>query len=173
MSEIIVKRLACIVMALFPALWGLFSFLNNTADLSGTAQNAVAPLLSMADTYGNPALTWRAITASWAPYAGLVGITAMETLAGVFATAGVLKMVVSLGKDYPTFAKGKVWAMLGALCAIAVWGLGFMVVAGDWFMAWQAKENPLNTQLGALLYTLPSMMAVVVMMLHKEDPQKE
>lgn len=173
MNEHIVKRLACIVMALFPALWGLFSFLNNTADFSSTVQNAVAPLLSMADTYGNPALTWRAVTVEWAPYVGLGAITTMETLAGILAMIGVLKMVMSLGRDYSAFAKGKAWAMLGALCAISVWGLGFMVVAGDWFLAWQAKENPLNTQLGALLYTLPSMMAVVVMMLHKEYPQKQ
>ena len=169
MCEKLIKRLACIVMALFPALWGLFSFLNNTADFSGTAQNAVAPLLSMADTYGNPALTWRAITFSWAPYVGLGAITTMETLAGILATIGVLKMVTSIGKDYSTFARGKSWAMLGALCAIGVWGIGFMVVAGDWFMAWQAKENPLNTQLGALLYSLPSMMAVVLLMVHKEE----
>ncbi|RJF58570.1 DUF2165 family protein [Serratia inhibens] len=24
----------------------------------------------------------------------------------------------------------------------ALWGLGFMVIAGDWFMAWQARDNP-------------------------------
>lgn len=169
MSEKLAKRLACIVMSLFPALWGLFSFLNNTADFSGTAQNAVAPLLSMTDTYGNPLLTWRAITASWAPYAGLAGITTMETLAGILATIGVIRMLLAFGKNYQAFSRGKVWAMLGALCAIAVWGLGFMVVAGDWFMAWQTKENPLDTQLGALLYALPAMMALVVLILHRED----
>ncbi|MBV2144578.1 DUF2165 domain-containing protein [Falsochrobactrum sp. TDYN1] len=171
MNDIIVKRFACIIMALFPALWGLFSFLNNTADFTDTAQNAVAPLLSMTDTYGNPALTWRAVTASWAPYLGLGAITTIETLAGILATAGILKMLSSFRKDYSEFARGKAWAMLGALCAIAVWGIGFMVVGGDWFMAWQAKENPLNTQLGALLYALPCMMALVVMMIHKENAE--
>ncbi len=169
MSEYYVKRLACIIIALFPALWGLFSFLNNTADFSGTAQNAVAPLLAMTDTYGNPGLTWRAITANWAPYAGMAAITTMETLAGILASIGVIKMLISIGKDYQAFSRGKAWAMLGALCAISVWGIGFMVVAGDWFMAWQAKENPLNTQLGALLYALPAMMTVVILMLHKEE----
>ena len=171
MNENLVKRLACIIISLFPALWGLFSFLNNTADFSDTAQNAVAPLLAMTDTYGNPAQTWRAITAEWAPYAGLAGITLMETLAGLFATVGVIKMVGNIGRSYVDFARGKAWAMLGALCAIAVWGLGFMVVAGDWFMAWQAKEDPLNTQLGALIYSLPCMMALVVLMLHKETAE--
>ena len=43
-----------------------------------------------------------------------------------------------------------------------------MVVASDWYMASQAHDYPLSTQLGALLYALPSMMARVVMMLHHE-----
>ncbi|MVZ09999.1 DUF2165 domain-containing protein, partial [Enterobacteriaceae bacterium 8376wG6] len=41
MNEITVSRLGCIVLSLFPALWGLFSLLNNTADFAGTARNAV------------------------------------------------------------------------------------------------------------------------------------
>ncbi|WP_439066112.1 hypothetical protein ACSJL2_001413 [Serratia sarumanii] len=53
MNEITVSRLGCIVLSLFPALWGLFSLLNNTADFAGTARNAVGPLLAMQDTYQN------------------------------------------------------------------------------------------------------------------------
>lgn len=56
----------------------------------------------------------------------------------------------------------------GLLCRAGV-GIGFMVVAGDWFMAWQAKENPLSTQLGAFLYAAPNMLALVIFMLHKES----
>jgi hypothetical protein len=37
----IIKRLALIVMALFPALWGLLGDLNNVTDFTGTANNAV------------------------------------------------------------------------------------------------------------------------------------
>ncbi|SVK53265.1 Predicted small integral membrane protein (DUF2165) [Acinetobacter baumannii] len=58
--------------------------------------------------------------------------------------------------------------MLGALCAITVWGVGFMVVAGDWFMAWQAKENPLAVQLGALIYLAPNAFALLFLMLQRE-----
>ena len=35
----IVKRLALIVMALFPALWGLLGDLDNASDFSGAATN--------------------------------------------------------------------------------------------------------------------------------------
>ncbi|WP_273792940.1 DUF2165 family protein [Brucella anthropi] len=169
MNERIIRRIPCIIMSLFPALWGIFSLLNNTADFSGTAENAVRPLLSMTDTYGISGENWRAINNSWAPYVGLAMITAVETLAGVLATIGFVKMLINLGGSYAKFSTGKNWAILGACCAVAVWGIGFMVVAGDWFMAWEAKENSLNTQLGALLYALPSMICLVIMLCHKES----
>jgi len=169
MNETMIKRLPCIIMSLFPALWGIFSLLNNTADFSGTAENAIKPLLAMTDTYGIPGETWRAITVSWAPYAALAAITATETLAGLLAAIGFVKMLLNLRGSYSKFSAGKNWAILGACCAVAVWGIGFMVIGGDWFMAWEAKENSLNTQLDALLYALPSMMCLLIMLSHKES----
>ncbi|AEF44540.1 Protein of unknown function DUF2165, transmembrane [Serratia sp. AS12] len=168
MNEITVSRLSCIVLSLFPALWGIFSLLNNTADFASTARHAVAPLLSMQDTYQVPGLMWRAVTVPWAGIVGLALITLLESLAGITATFGIVLMVKHLGHPYAAFAKGKAWAMLGALCAIAVWGLGFMVVAGDWFMAWQARDNPLAVQLGALLYMLPNALALMFLMLQRD-----
>ncbi|WP_273793840.1 DUF2165 family protein [Brucella anthropi] len=169
MFEVFIKRIACLLVSLFPALWGMFSFFNNVSDFKETAENAVAPLLSMQDTYGVPGETWRAITASWSSTAGLTAITIIETSAGVLASIGILIMLCSLWGRYETFAKGKVLAMIGALAAIMVWGVGFMVVAGDWFMAWQAKSNPLATQLGAMIYTVPCFLALIVLMLHREE----
>jgi predicted small integral membrane protein len=43
-----------------------------------------------------------------------------------------------------------------------------MVVAGDWFMAWQAKENPLAVQLGAMLYMVPNTLALLFLMLQRD-----
>ncbi|CAI0753270.1 Uncharacterised protein [Serratia liquefaciens] len=43
MNEINISRLSCIVLSLFPALWGIFSLLNNTADFANTARHAVGP----------------------------------------------------------------------------------------------------------------------------------
>ncbi|AHE72804.1 hypothetical protein M942_08705 [Enterobacter ludwigii] len=169
MNELKVSRLVCLIMALFPALWGIFSFMNNVADFSDTAQNAVGTMLSMKDTYNLPRQMWRAINLPDAPYIGLAVITTMETLAGVFASVGLILMLKNFAKPYQQFSLGKAWAMLGAACAILVWGIGFMVVAGDWFMAWEAKENPLSTQLGALLYMVPNTLALIVFLSHKES----
>ena len=48
------------------------------------------------------------------------------------------------------FARGKAWMILACLFAVLIWGVGFMVVAGDWFLAWEAPKDPL-TQLGAMI----------------------
>ncbi|MEQ4958859.1 DUF2165 family protein [Enterobacter hormaechei] len=168
MNEIKISRLVCLVMAMFPALWGIFSLMNNLTDFAGTASNAVGPMLSMRDTYHVPGQIWRAVNIPFAPYVGLAVITSVEALAGIFASVGVVLMLVSYPRSYHKFAVGKAWAMLGATCAILVWGVGFMVVAGDWFMAWQAKESPLSTQLGALIYMVPNALALIIFMVHKE-----
>lgn len=169
MNEIKISRFVCIIITLFPALWGVFSFLNNLAGFAGTVQYAVGPLLSMENTANNSWLMWRAINISWAPYLGLVVITTIETLAGIFASIGLIIMVKNFNKSYQLFSKGKAWAMLGASCAVLVWGIGFMVVAGDWFMAWQAKVNPLNTQLGAMIYALPCIATIIILLVQKDN----
>ena len=123
-----VKRLALIVMALFPALWGLLGDLNNATDFKGTATNAVAPMIAMTNTYGNPLQIWRAITAPWAAEAGLALIMAAETAAGVFGAVGIIVMIASLRGSAAAFARGKAWMILSCLFAIS--GLGRRVHGG-------------------------------------------
>jgi predicted small integral membrane protein len=168
-NERLVKRLALIVMALFPALWGLLGDLNNVTDFAGTANNAVKPMISMTNTYGNPSQTWRAITAPWAAPVGLVIIMTVETIAGILGTLSIVVMLANIRGSVTAFARGKGWMILSCLCAILVWGVGFMVVAGDWFLAWEASKDPLSTQLGAMIYFLPCAIALIVAMIHHEE----
>lgn len=163
----IVKRAALVVMALFPALWGLLGGLNNATGFTGTVDNAVAPLIAMTNTYGNPLQNWRAITAPWAAPVGLVLITATETLAGILGVIAVVVMLANIRGAAADFAKGKAWMIAACLCAILVWGVGFMVVAGDWFLAWQAKDP--QVQSGAMIYFLPCALALILAMTHREE----
>jgi predicted small integral membrane protein len=165
----LVKRLALVVMALFPALWGLLGDLNNATDFTGTTTNAVKPMIEMTNTYGNPWQTRRAITAPWGAPTALLVIMALETAAGVFGAIAVVVMLANLRASAAAFARGKVWMILSCLFAILIWGVGFMVVAGDWFLAWQASRDPLDTQLGAMLYFLPCALALLAAMLHEEE----
>src|SRR5271170_8195664 len=102
-----VKRLALIVMALFPALWGLLGDVNNATDFTDTVNSAVRPMIEMTNTYGNPWQTWRAITAPWAAPIGLLVIMLLETSAGVFGAIAVVVMLINIRASPARFAKGK------------------------------------------------------------------
>lgn len=169
MSMRLAQRLALIVFALFPAIWGWLGLINDVTDFNDTAQNAVKPLIEMTNTYGNPWQTIRAIKFAWAPDTALVAIIAAETIAGLLATIGLLIMLRHVFGTSADFARGKVWLVLGATVAVLIWGVGFMVIAGDWFLAWEASTNPLNTQLGAMVYFLPCALALLAAMFHHED----
>lgn len=163
-----VSRAVCIVLALFPALWGLFSLLNNVSGFSSTAMYAVKPMLAMEGNYGGDAFTWRAITFSSAPTLGLIFITTCEAIAGFLATFGIIKMLKNFKGSYDDFNQGKLFVILGALMATFIWGIVFMVIAGDWFMSWQVSNNPLMTQIGGAIYAIPNLFVLTILMNYKE-----
>lgn len=164
-----VSRLALIVMALFPTLWGFLGLLNDATDFNDTLTNAVKPMLDMSNTYGNPLQTARALTAPWIAPVALVGIMTAETLAGIFGLIGLIVMLRNVGRDSARFARGKAWMMLGCIFAVLVWGVGFMVIAGDYFLSWEAKTMPLSNQLGGMIYFLPNALGLLLAVLHRED----
>ncbi len=160
-------RLSIVAMALFPTVWGLLSLLNNTSGFGGTVQYAVFPLFSMTDTYGNPAQTWRAIHSMLVAQIGLVLITAIETLAGITGLVAMVKLLRTLCAPYAEFEQAKGWLVLSCTLAILVWGVGFAVIAGDYFLAWQAKTT-LATQIGGLIYAIPCFLTLILTVVHKE-----
>ena len=160
-------RLAIILMALFPTLWGILAFMNNTSGFTGTAQNAVAPMLSMSDTYGNPAQTWRAITSPMAANIFLAIITVVETLAGLLGLWSIFKLVKAFKGTSKAFDDAKSPLILSCVLAILVWGVGFAVIAGDYFLAWQSKTT-LATQIGGLIYAIPCFLTLILAVIHKE-----
>ena len=163
-------RLAIVIFALFPTLWGFLGLLNDATDFNDTVVNAVKPMIEMTNTYGNPAQVARAITAPWAAPVATVAIMTAETLAGIFGLVGLVLLLLNFFKDSAAFARGKAWMMLGCLFAVLVWGVGFMVIAGDWFLSWDAKTMPLSNQLGGMIYFLPNALGLIIAMVHREEP---
>lgn len=165
-----VVRLGLIVFALFPTLWGFLGLLNDVTDFNDTAENAVKPMIEMTNTYGNPLQQARAITAPWAAPLGLVGIMAVETLAGICGLIGLAIMVRNAFGPTARFEHGKAWMMLGCIFAVLIWGIGFMVIAGDYFLSWEAKTMPLSNQLGGMIYFLPNALGLLFAALYREAP---
>ncbi|MGV3492002.1 MAG: DUF2165 family protein [Devosia sp.] len=165
-----VARLALLVFALFPTLWGFLGLINDATDFNDTVVNAVKPMIEMTNTYGNPLQTWRAITIPGAATIGLIGIMTVETLAGIFGLIGLVGMVLNFFGSWAKFEKAKAWMMLGCIFAVLVWGVGFMVIAGDWFLSWEAKTMPLSNQLGGMIYFLPNALGLIVALFYREEP---
>ncbi len=165
-----VARLGLIVFALFPTLWGFLGLLNDATDFNDTVANAVKPMIEMTSTYGNPLQQARAITAPWAAPLGLVAIMTVETLAGICGLIGLALMVRNVFGTTAKFDHGKAWMMLGCLFAVLIWGVGFMVIAGDYFLSWEAKTMPLSNQLGGMIYFLPNALGLLFAALHRESP---
>ncbi len=163
-----VGRLVVVVMCLFPTLWGFLGLLNDATDFNDTVVNAVKPMIEMTNTYGNPLQQARAINIPGAAEIGLIGIMTVETLAGIFGLIGLVRLVLNFFKSSDDFARAKAWMMLGCLFAVLVWGVGFMVIAGDWFLSWEAKTMPLSNQLGGMIYFLPNALGLIVAMVHRD-----
>lgn len=161
-------RFSIIVMALFPTLWGLLSLMNNISGFSKTAQYAVAPMLAMTDTYGNPAQTWRAIEVPFAGEIGLIVITLFETLAGLFGLWSMVTMTRNINAPFQDFQQAKSLLIISCTLAILVWGIGFAVIAGDYFLAWQSSTS-LSTQNGGLIYAIPCFLTLILAIVHKEE----
>ncbi len=161
-------RASIIVMALFPTLWGILALLNNSSGFAKTAQYAVAPMLAMTDTYGNPAQTWRAIHSPFAGEIGLILITLFETLAGLFGLWSIVKMIKTINAPFQDFQQAKSLLIISCTLAVLVWGIGFAVIAGDYFLAWQSKSG-LDTQIGGLIYAIPCFLTLILAIVHKEE----
>ena len=92
-----------------------------------------------------------------------------EGIAGILGAIGVAVMLANFRGSVAAFAKGKAFMILGCLTAVSVWGIGFMVVAGDWFLAWERSKEPLGTQAGSMIYFLPCALGLIVAMVHQEE----
>jgi len=161
-------RWSLILMALFPTLLGLLAFLNNTSGFADTVKYAVGPTIAMTDTYGNSAQIWRAMTAPIFAQIALIMITLFETAAGITGAIAIYKMIKTINAPFEAFQKAKAFLVLACTLAILVWGIGFVVIAGEFFLSWQSKTT-IQTQLAGLINALPCFLVLLFAVTHKES----
>ncbi|NJO13307.1 MAG: DUF2165 domain-containing protein [Gammaproteobacteria bacterium] len=133
------------VIALMPALLGTFALFNNVSDYTGTVRNVLQPILCMQQTFDNPQQTWRAICSPPVFHLVYLTVMAVEALIAVLGWLGVLSIVRALRQPAPAFAAACGPTTLACLIGIAVWGIGFFVIIGDWFLVWQGALKPFAT----------------------------
>lgn len=134
----IAVRLSKIVMTGGIALWAFIVTLNNITDYDSN-WTYVHHVLAMDTVFPDSTLTSRAITdpaLQTAAYWIIIAIEGLTCLAFVVAT---YLMLTKLSAPKAAFQKAKNFTAVGVLLGFGLWFIGFMGIAGGWFVMWQSK----------------------------------
>lgn len=142
MSALRLSRLALVVTV------ALFFTLVAESNITDYESNwaFVKHVLSMDTTFKSPNLMWRAITNESVQTALYLLIIAWQIMTALLLWIGVYRMIAARRADAVVFSKAKQPAILGLTAGFLLYALGFLVIAGEWFVMWQSKEwNAQNT----------------------------
>jgi predicted small integral membrane protein len=156
--DILALRAAKITtVAIVAAFFSIVTY-GNIADFD-TNYQFVRHVLSMDTTFRSPQLMWRAIDdpvlhkiAYWI-IIGWEGATATSCWLGV----------ASLCRAWPgglgDFDRARTAAIIGLLLGVILYGLGFLVIASEWFAMWQSDDW--NAQATAGMFTTVLFAALI------------
>ena len=121
----------------------------------------VQHVLSMDTIFPNSTLKWRAITDLSLQTVGYWGIIGWEALTALVLWVGVVRLLTAVSG--PGFARAKGVAAAGLTMGVVLFGLGFVVVGGEWFAMWQSETW--NGQQKAFEFISMIGLALVVLLL--------
>ncbi len=153
-------RLCKIVFVAAVALFFSVIAYGNITDYDSNWQ-FVQHVLSMDTIFPNSTLKWRAITDPNLQAAGYWGIIGWEALTALVLWVGVIRLLAAVSG--PGFARAKGVAAAGLTMGFALFGLGFVVVGGEWFAMWQSETW--NGQQMAFEFISMIGLALVVLLL--------
>jgi predicted small integral membrane protein len=138
-GTMVVIRLAKVGMIGSLAAYAFIVASDNVVDY-GSNYEFVRHVLSMDTTFPGSALMHRAITNQSVWRVAYALIIAMEGLTAFLLALGAVMLVRRLSAPAQVFNRSKVWAVAGLTVGFALWFLGFIVIAGEYFAMWQSKE---------------------------------
>lgn len=144
------------------ALYFALVVFGNVTDF-GTNHEFVRHVTAMDTTFGDPDVTWRAITDPALVLAVYLCVIVWEAATAVvlIAATGVWLAVLA-GRS--TADRARRWSSLGWTMAVLLFGGGFIVIGGEWFQMWQSEDwnglqaalqNFLVAGVGLILVHLP------------------
>jgi predicted small integral membrane protein len=138
-GTMVLIRLAKVAMIGSLAAYAFIVAYDNVVDY-GSNYEFVRHVLSMDTTFPGNALSHRAITNESVSRVAYALIIAMEGSTALLLAVGAAVLLGRLRAHAKVFNRSKVWAVAGLTVGFALWFLGFMVIAGEYFAMWQSKE---------------------------------
>jgi predicted small integral membrane protein len=165
----LITRFTKIVMCLVIAVFCLLVAFDNVTD-HATNYLFVQHVLEMDTTFPGNELMYRSITNPLLWKIGYGLIIAAEGVTGILFLIGALHLWRACRAPGAEFERAKAYAIAGALFAFLVWFLGFMVIAGEWFVMWESKLW--NGQEAAFRFYV-TVLAVLVFLNQPDGELKE
>lgn len=163
---IIVRLTKTFMVAALAAYAGIVAY-DNIVDY-GSNYAFVQHVLSMDATFPGNTLMHRAITDPQMWKLAYAAIIAGEALSGVLLALGALDMLFSL-RNAPRFVKAKGLVAAGVGVGFAVYFVGFMLVGGEYFAMWQAKDW--NGQESAFRVYMTMLAVLIFVSLPEHEPE--
>jgi predicted small integral membrane protein len=133
-----ITRIAKITMIAGLAAFALIVTYDNIADY-GSNYEFIKHVLSMDTTFAASTLKDRAITNETLWHAAYALIIAVEAITGFLLAFGALALLSRLRSPAAIFNRAKTFAVAGLATGFALWFIGFLVIAGEYFTMWQSK----------------------------------
>ncbi|MFF3553977.1 DUF2165 domain-containing protein [Streptomyces tsukubensis] len=128
---------AAVLTAVVAGYMALVAF-GNITDF-GTNREFVRHVLAMDTTFRDEDVMWRAVESRTVADIAYVAIIVWETLAAavLIVAVGLWAGALRRGRD-PERARRA--TTLGLIMVLLLFGLGFIVIGGEWFQMWQSAD---------------------------------
>lgn len=131
-------RLSRILLVVVVALFFTLVAAGNITDY-GSNFAFVRHVLMMDTTFKSPALMWRAVEAPALHHAAYWLIIGWQVLTAGLCWAGVWRLWRAR-RSAAAFLRARDTAIAGLTAGFLLYGLGFLVIGGEWFAMWQSSE---------------------------------
>jgi predicted small integral membrane protein len=157
-------RCSKILLVASVALFTTLVVFNNITDY-GSNYAFVEHVLRMDTTFPNNKGMWRAITSPTLHHAAYVLIILMEGITALLCWAGAIKLLGALRTEGIKFNQSKKVAIAGLTLGFCLWFVGFIGIAGEWFLMWQSAQW--NAQQAA--FRLTTIFGIVLLFVTMPD----
>jgi predicted small integral membrane protein len=127
-----------IILVAGVALFLTLAVLGNVT-MSDVGFGAVKTAVSMETTFKHPAVMWRAVTSPGLVYAIFGLIVLVEAIGAVLCWIGAARMW-GARKDGGAFHRAGDMARIGLGVTAALYFIGWLVIASEWFEMWQSQQ---------------------------------
>jgi len=149
------------VVAAFALHASLVTF-GNLTDY-GTNFAFVRHVMSMDTIFPDSTITWRAISNPALHHAAYALIIATEAAVALLCWIGAWRLLRVVLAEARVFNQAKSFAVAGFALGLALWQLGFITIAGEWFGMWMSQQwNGIESAFRIVAILMGGMIFVVM-----------